>query len=170
MTIGVLRSVIISTIFFGYVAILLLLISCWILDGFDFDEFTTALAVILPLVGAHIATIITFSQNNPRGLEKDAEIIMILPSAIALTTPILFVMLMFLAILAKAFNVTSISFEQFKILLACINGMFGAYVATLVGIYLKPVQESRTSLTGHHGQVTEEQERRSATKVDPVNR
>lgn len=145
MRIGQLRSIIIGVIFFGYVAILLALITCWMLGGFDFDEFTTTLAVILPLVGAHIATIISFSQNNPRGLDKDGDVVMALPSAIALTVPILFVALMFLALLAKAFNVTTISFEQFKILLASINGMFGAYVATLVGIYLKPKAE------GHAG-------------------
>lgn len=141
MKIGQLRSTIISVIFFGYIAILINLIACWMLGGFDFDEFTTTLAVILPLIGAHIATIISFSQNNPRGLDKDSDSIMMLPGAIALTAPALFVTLMFLAILAKAFNVTSITFEQFKILLACINGMFGAYVATLVGIYLKQNHE-----------------------------
>jgi hypothetical protein len=138
MTTSNVRSTLIGIIFFGYIVIMLSAIAVWLFNGFDFDEFTTTIAVILPLLSSHVATVVTFTQKPPQEqVLNDDQKLTGLNAAIAITPPTLLITLIFAAILLKGLNLISIDFPQFKIFLTVINSMFGAYVATLVSVYIK---------------------------------
>jgi hypothetical protein len=141
------RSLIIITIFFGYLFVMFSLVAIWTKGGFDFDEFTTTVAIVAPLLASHIAAIVAFAQTGATDSfqQREDRRIPRLNAIIAVTPPIALLALIVFSIYGKGFNLISITFEQFKVLIAVINSMFGVYVSSLVTFYIKRQQSQITT-------------------------
>lgn len=135
-----LRNWLIGVIFFGYLLLVLALITLWLIGGFKFDEFTTTVSIVVPLLATHVATAVAYFQRTTK-IENENREATRLQASIALTPPVLLIVIVLILALVKGFRLSPITFEEFKTSLAAIYGMFGAYVATIVTYYLRDSSE-----------------------------
>lgn len=125
----------------SHVAVLVVLMVLWAVGGFSFEEFTTAVVLISPLLAAYTTAIIRFFIQNRGTLTSGGDRVNLPYVCIALLLPFLFVALLLAAILMKAWNVGFASFEQFKIAVGVLQSALGVYVAQV----LAPLYEMRAA-------------------------
>ncbi|MER9560659.1 hypothetical protein [Mesorhizobium sp. M0571] len=136
MTYSSIRNWLISIVFFGYIVLVLSLILLWVIGGFKFDEFTTTVGILLPLLSSHVATVVAYFQHTT-AIQNDNRLVPKLQAAVAITPPLLLIVTLTALSYVKAFRFSSMTFEDYKTALAVIYGCFGAYVATIVTYYLR---------------------------------
>jgi len=96
--------------------------------GYLFEEMTTTIALIIPMMSVYTITIIKniIATRTPKKMKSKT----VIKEYTFLTyfIPCLFIFFLTAMILLKAFNVGFASFEQFKLMLAISETAFGAYV------------------------------------------
>jgi hypothetical protein len=117
----------------AHFSLIVLVFLLWAFHGFTFSEMTTTVAVLLPLFATHTTAIAKYLVKN-RVVVVDANAKMITGEFkfLALFLPTAFVLLILVLILLKAFNLAFGTFDEFKILLALCESIFGAYMTLIV--------------------------------------
>lgn len=126
---------------FHFSIILLIIGLHTIIGGFSFEQMTTTLALIIPMVGVYTPAIVKYF-NNTKSMQhiKSKNVSR---DYILLTRWVLgiYALALISIILLKSFNIAFSDFEQFKTMLGLIQTAFGVYV----GMILSSMFEAETS-------------------------
>ncbi|MEL6169868.1 MAG: hypothetical protein AAFR35_14360 [Pseudomonadota bacterium] len=102
----------------------------WYTGGFSFDEFTTTLAILIPVLSGYVAGVVSYFSKK-RFVRTDRSrmvsrvfigLSIFFPSALTLSVG--FIMYSY------AYGSVFSDFEQFKLTFAAIEGVFATYLAT----------------------------------------
>lgn len=107
----------------------------WVFTGFTFDEMTTTIALIIPMLGVYIPPLYKYfyDQRLSSPLSSQYNRKLSVPYIfIVLAFPSFLILLLIASIMLKALNVAFSNFEQFKTMLAIIQSLFGAYAMQLI--------------------------------------
>ena len=122
----------------GFVVVILQLLSLasvvigFFLGGFRFDEMTTTVAIITPLSAAYVALVVRFAVEARGRVPSDRRKASALLILTAMTFPLCFGMLVWVAIVAWAGDRGFENFEQFKVFLGLSEVAFGVYLSRVV--------------------------------------
>lgn len=122
--------------------IILLVVVLFLFSGFNFEEMTTTIALIVPMFSIYTTAIIKHITTNSKRKKDFSEIITGEFVFITFFIPSLFVFFLILMIILKTFNVGFSDFEQFKIMLAISETIFGAYVGLVMSSLFEIKQQS----------------------------
>jgi|SRR5665213_162246 len=133
MTEGSLRRITSYGLIAAHFLLIVLVFLLWAFHGFTFSEMTTTVAVLLPIFATHTTAIAKYLVKN-RVVVADANAKMITGEFkfLALFPPTVFVLLILVLILLKAFNLAFGTFDEFKISLALCESIFGVYMTLIV--------------------------------------
>lgn len=112
--------------------ILLLVILFWLLGGFLTEEMTTTIAIIAPFFAAYTAAVIRYvisTKYQTASLERPVSGVFVV---FAFGIPAMFAIVVAGSVALKAFNLGITSFENFKIMLATAETVFGVYAAQMI--------------------------------------
>jgi hypothetical protein len=116
----------------SHFAVLLLIITLHFFGGCKFDEMTTAIAIITPML-ASFTTVIVNQVITERSLVADASENVSTPFVfLSFFFPVLFVGYLVAVILLRAFNLAIENFEHFKGLLALGETAFAVYIGQFI--------------------------------------
>lgn len=132
MTENALRRLIGIVLIVLHFGILGLLFTLYIMSGFRFDEFTTSVAIIMPMFSGYtVAIVIHFSRN--RYVSNDtSERVTAIFSLLSLAFPLVFAIAISVSILLFAYGRSFSNFEQFKGMLTLLEAAFAAYIANFI--------------------------------------
>jgi NADH:ubiquinone oxidoreductase subunit 6 (subunit J) len=112
--------------------LILLIAGLYIMRGIAFTEMTTTIGLIGPLFAGYTSVIFAFIIKNKNKLNSDGEHVN-LPYAIAsFFVPTVFVIALLFSVILKAWNIGFSDFENFKVMIGTIEGVFGIYVGQFV--------------------------------------
>lgn len=141
----------------SHFAVLILVAVFYIARGFTFEEMTTTMSIIGPVFAGYTLIIVRaiFAERAQRKTvpeEKERFLFIFL----ALFVPVVFVSVLVAIIYLRAYNVGISSFEQFKTILALIEGVFAVYLGPIVqSLFSAGKQEGQPSIAapvaGHSG-------------------
>ncbi len=112
--------------------IIVLVLVCFAVGGFDFDEMTTVLAVIVPMFAGYSTAVISHIVNERFVLKDTSKPVSGMFASLAFVLPTLFAMLIVAAILLQARGLTFADFEQFKKSVILIESLFAVYIGRLI--------------------------------------
>jgi hypothetical protein len=128
---NLLGNLIIGTQFLAIALTLIL----WGFSGFTFDEMTTTIALIIPMLGVYIPPLLKRSHDERFSSQSSNQGNRNLSTSYifnVLFIPSFFIFLLIVSIMLKAFNLVFSNFGDFKIMIALIQTLFGAYAAQLI--------------------------------------
>jgi hypothetical protein len=116
----------------SHLLIILLVMILWGIHGFTFSEMTTTVAIIVPMFATYTTTIIrSIIATRTRAIASSVEVSKDY-AFFSLLIPSIFVLCLFAATILKAFNIAFDSFDQFKIVIGLLEGIFGVYTGLFV--------------------------------------
>jgi hypothetical protein len=127
----------ISFIFSNFVVIGLVIV-LYFLGGFNFDEMTTTVALIVPMFSVYTSSIIYFLQKSRRAISRTRVPLRRPYVFVSLGIPLLFTIYLVGIVLAKSYNWGFGTFENFKIVLAMSETIFGVYLGSIVANVFPP--------------------------------
>jgi hypothetical protein len=117
----------------SHIGVLILVAAFYIARGFTFEEMTTTIAIIAPVFAGYTLIIVraimaerTQSDTVPKVKER------FLFTFLSLFVPVVFVVVLVAIICLRAYNVGISSFEQFKTMLALVEGVFAVYLGPII--------------------------------------
>jgi len=117
---------------FSHFATMVTIVVLHFAGGFAFNEMSTLLGLVGPLFAGYTSVIITFIINQRHQVSHQSRRVNKPYVIIAFTTPTIFVVSLFAVIFIRAYNVGLADFENFKILVAAIEAVFGIYVGQFI--------------------------------------
>lgn len=115
--------------------IVIMIVGLYLLRGFTFDEITTTIAIIGPVLTSYTVLITRHSLASSR---PDSRVSVSQPKEtllftfVALFFPNIFVVSIAAIVICRAYNVGLTTFEQFKILLGVLEALFATYVGLVI--------------------------------------
>jgi hypothetical protein len=122
-------SLFVITSHFG---ILVLVIVLWLAGGFLTEEMTTTIAIIAPFLAVYATAVIKYITDERYRVEHEGKPINNIFALVTFAIPSAFVTIVAAAIILKAFNYGLTTFENFKLMLATTETVFGVYVGQLI--------------------------------------
>lgn len=119
----------------AHILLVFLVILMWGMSWFSFEEATTTISIVLPLLGVLVTGVVRTLTQRRNVISQKSRRVNSAYVFVALWFPCLYVISVALAILAQGVGQILDSFEHFKALLAIIETVFGGYV----GIALAPL-------------------------------
>jgi hypothetical protein len=117
----------------SHFAVLILVAAFYILRGFTFEEMTTTISIIAPVFAGYTLIIVRAIMAERRDGDKGPKVKeRFLFTFLSLFVPVVFVLVLVAIILLRAYNVGISSFEQFKTMLAIVEGVFAVYLGPIV--------------------------------------
>jgi hypothetical protein len=118
------------TLVMTHFAIILYTLGCYFAHGFHFDELTTSISLMAPLFASYTTVII-------RDMLQETIVVNDRPANSALVFITFFLVsafgiYLFVLVSVKAFNLGFGEFDQFKILLAISETVFGVYIGQII--------------------------------------
>jgi hypothetical protein len=107
----------------------------WVFTGFTFDEMTTTIALIIPMLGVYIPPLYKYFYDQRLSSQLSNQGDRNLSASYIFTVllfPSFLILLLIASIMLKALNVRFSSFEEFKGMLTIIQFLFGAYAMQLI--------------------------------------
>lgn len=118
-----------------FVLVIIVFIS-YLLKGYDYDEMTTTIALMFPMLSVYTTAMVKFFISNRTGQPSQQQIVSKQFVFIAGFFPILFVSGLLLIIILKPLNKFD-NFEQFKGTLAMIESLFGGFTGYIMSALLE---------------------------------
>jgi hypothetical protein len=118
----------------SHIAVIALVGALYIIQGFTFEEMTTTISIMAPVFAGYtliITRAIVAERSDAltaRRAAKQSGLFIFL----SLFMPVSFVAALVAIILLRAYNIGIGSFEQFKAMLAIIEGIFAVYLGPIV--------------------------------------
>jgi hypothetical protein len=104
----------------------------YFLHGFSIEEFTTVIAILVPVFAGHTTSILAFIIKDAQTLEDISPRVNAVYSSFSFLIPLLLVAIVALTIGLKAYNRVFSNFEEFKRFFLLIESLFSAYVGMFV--------------------------------------
>ena len=134
--------------------LLLLVIVVWLAGGFLTEEMTTTVAIVAPFLATYTTAIIKYIVESRTKIAAHGKTVTGIFAFMSFCLPGLFVSVLAVAILLKAFNIGLRSFEDFKIMLGTTETIFGAYVGQLLfSLFERPQADNPEPAGAHHDKV-----------------
>jgi hypothetical protein len=111
--------------------ILLSIFAFWISGGFLFDEMITALGLIAPLFAGYSTVIFSYIADHNK-MKPPSEPVTVSYRVVSFLVALLFAVVVGGAVVLWAFKIGFTDFEQFKIVVGLLEGMFGVYVGQFI--------------------------------------
>jgi lysylphosphatidylglycerol synthetase-like protein (DUF2156 family) len=116
---------------FAHFVILSVVIICFFLGGFEFDEMTTLLAVIVPMFAGTTTVIVRYFAAHAHDTAKGARVN--LPYVVlTVTLPILFTLTILSTVILRARNQAFANFDQCKLFLTAVEAIYVVYTSALL--------------------------------------
>jgi len=116
---------------FAHFGVILTIIGCFFLRGFEFDQLTTLLAIVVPMFAGVTTVIIRyFAQHrhaHPKGKPVNAAFV-----TLTWMLPVLFVLLILATIILRATNRAFDDFDQAKLFLTALEALYVTYTGYLL--------------------------------------
>ena len=123
----------------------------WLFGAFLTDEMTTTVAIIAPFLATYTTAIIKYIAELKNKVLARGRPVTSIFVFMSFCIPGAFVMLLVAAVLLKAFNIGLRSFEDFKIMLATVETIFGVYVGQLIfSLFERPEADQQEPAGNHH--------------------
>lgn len=116
----------------GHFAIIFLLVSLYFGGGFLFEELTTTLSLISPMLASYTTVVIRHILVHKKRFARGRQSVSAPFIFITFMVPSIFFLFMAGLVLLKAYNIGFETFEQFKTLLAAGETIFGVYIGHVV--------------------------------------
>jgi hypothetical protein len=120
------------TLVASHFGILMLLMVLFAAGGFRFEDFTTTVAIIVPMFAGYSTAVTTFIVNDRHSRNTRSPRVSSVYTMMSFAFPLVFTLILASAILAQSFGVVFRDFEQFKQALVLIEGTFAIYVGRFV--------------------------------------
>jgi len=119
--------------------IILMVMVAWLAGGFLFTEMVTAVGLIAPLFAGYTTVIIGFINDNREALPRSDTEVTESYKVVSFALPALFAFVTGASVVMWALRIGFSEFDQFKILVGMIQGIFGVYVGQLIyGMFKRP--------------------------------
>lgn len=112
--------------------------------GVDGEQFTTLLAVTIPMFSGYSTSIIAFIVSDRYELTDNTKVVSFAFSILSFAFPITFVTLILVATILQANSLVFSNFEDFKSFLLAIESTFATYIGYFIYSMFKPVKSIRT--------------------------
>lgn len=119
---------------------------CMSLGGYEFEEFTTLIGFLLPMLAVYSTAIVKDIARNAQNKVKIAQEYSVEYRFLVKFVCTIFFLSLFVVIGLKGFNYGFRDFEQLKITIGLLEAIFGGYIAQLIFAIYKPTR-SRTSVS-----------------------
>ena len=116
----------------SHFGVLVLVFSLHFAGGFSFSEMTTTVGLIAPLFAGYTSVILAFIVKNKDKIEESNHKITASYAVMSFFLPLLFVCCLTSIVVMKSHSVGFANFDDFKVLLALIEGAFGVYVGQFI--------------------------------------
>ena len=134
------------TLVLAHFGVLAATILCYFRRGFLFDEFTTTVAIMVPLFATYTTLVIKDFARDLAGVRRERKLEV--PVSLVFITFLLIGLLttyLLAIVLLKAANLAFEDFEQFKGALALGEIMFGVYIGYIVHALYGPETPANTN-------------------------
>lgn len=108
--------------------------------GLSFEQFTTAIAIILPLFAGYATAVVTFIIRDRFRKVDDSNQVTAVFSLLSFVYPLAFFGLLAGAVCLQANGKVFANFEQFKATVTLIDGAFAVYVSSFVYSLFEKIQ------------------------------
>jgi lysylphosphatidylglycerol synthetase-like protein (DUF2156 family) len=115
----------------AHVAVVLTILGCYSFGGFEFDELTTLLAVVVPLFAGVTLVVVRFFTQHRHSLAQGRPVSVPYVTLVWLFA-VAFAVTVLWAIIGRATNRVFATFDQAKIFLASLEGLYVVYVTNLL--------------------------------------
>jgi hypothetical protein len=141
----------------SHFAVLILVAAFYIARGFTFEEMTTTISIVAPVFAGYTLIIVraimaerTQSDAIPKPKERFLFVFL------SLFVPLVFVSVLVAIICLRAYNVGISSFEQFKTMLALVEGVFAVYLGPIIqSLFSAGKQEDGSSAAATAAKISE---------------
>jgi Na+/H+-translocating membrane pyrophosphatase len=109
---------------------LIVIVTCFFLHGFEFDEFTTLLSIVIPMFAGVTTMIVKYFAKHRHSVARGRS----LSSGYVILTwllPSVFSILVIVTIIARATNRAFDNFEQAKLFLTTLESVYVGYIGYL---------------------------------------
>jgi lysylphosphatidylglycerol synthetase-like protein (DUF2156 family) len=125
---------------FAHFAIISMVIACFFLHGFEFDEMTTLLAVIVPMFAGTTTVILRYftahAQDAMSGAQVNAPYIIV-----TVTLPLLFSITILATVILRARNLAFDTFDECKLFLTATEAVYVVYTSIVLAPLFKAKPE-----------------------------
>src|SRR3954447_17751467 len=133
MTARAIQAIVGVIFIISHFAVLILVAAFYIARGFTFEEMTTTISIIAPVFAGYTLIIVRAimaerAASDPTPQRKEPFLFVFL----SLFVPVVFVAVLVAIIYLRAYNIGISSFEQFKTMLAIVEGVFAVYLGPIV--------------------------------------
>lgn len=115
----------------SHFAAIILVVGLFFARGFLFEEMTTTLALVVPMFASYTTAIVRYIIKHRHSPESQRNVSVEF-AFLAFSLPSIFVFCVFAMIVSKALNLAFQNFDQFKTLLAVLEGLFGVYIGYFI--------------------------------------
>lgn len=120
------------TIVLSHIIIVIYTFFLFSISGFSFDQFTTMIAIILPMLAGVSTPIISFIIDDRHRRDVSGRRLTLSFVALSMLFPSVFFVCIFSAITLQALSLSFSSFDDFKAALVLIEGAFAIYAGRFV--------------------------------------
>jgi hypothetical protein len=133
MTEAKLRNQIGYLLIVGNMSVIVLILGLFFLGGFLFEEMTTTIALVFPMLSVYVVAVIKYVVAQKAVVVDQSEKVSPQYAMLSWLIPSSLVLYLICIVILKAFNIGVSSFEQFKILLTVGQTVFGGYAGLILG-------------------------------------
>jgi len=108
-----------------------LVVVFFLMGGFEFDEMTTIISLVLPVFAVYTSGIVKYIISRKHKSTK-GRLVSKSYAFISFLMPVVFIAAVFSVITLSAFNYGFSSFEQLKYMLGLVEVVFGAYMGVIM--------------------------------------
>jgi hypothetical protein len=145
------------TLVASHFGILILLMVLFAAGGFKFEDLTTSVAIIVPMFAGFSTAVTTFIVDDRHSTNAWSPRVSSVYTMMSFAFPLVFTLILASAILAQSFGLVFKDFEQFKLALVLIEGIFAVYVGRFVySMFEPPRSPVAASNSGTRGPVVPE--------------
>lgn len=113
---------------------------CKSLGGYEFEEFTTLVGFLIPMLAVYSTAIVKDIVKNAQNPKKELTTYSPAYKFLVKFICIIFFVSLFTVVGLKGFNAGFRDFEELKITIGLLEAVFGGYIAQLIFAIYKPVK------------------------------
>jgi len=117
---------------FSNLAIIFVIVVLRFLGGFDKEQFTTVLAITIPMFSGYSTSIIAFIISDRHIKEDKSASVTFSYSMLSFIFPIIFTMIILSSIVLQSYSKVFVDFADFKSFLITVDSIFASYIGYFI--------------------------------------
>jgi hypothetical protein len=123
---------------FSHAGVIFYVFVLFAIHGFDFGQFTTLLAIIIPMLAGYTTSIVSFIIRDRHRLSTRSKQVTTSFAVLSFFFPSVFLIAIVIIVALQAFSLVFDNFENFKATLVLIEGAFAVYVGKFIVSLFEP--------------------------------